>query len=186
MTFVSRAPGRPVTARQRAGFEVIVSIYRTFKVKTERTKQEYKSSEPERVKFCVVQNSGNVYFLIFSLLHEDRKSPPGDRRCSYMAGDEGARGASDGARRRPSAQRGGSLACATLRSPCGTPGCCSARAIGSAGERLVHTEEVTGSIPVSPTPSYCRSAPVSSGASSFRAIRVPYPGIKLRHGMTLV
>ena len=26
-----------------------------------------------------------------------------------------------------------------------------ARAIGSAGERLVHTEEVTGSIPVSPT-----------------------------------
>jgi hypothetical protein len=31
------------------------------------------------------------------------------------------------------------------------------RAIGSAGERLVHTEEVTGSIPVSPT----RSAPIS-------------------------
>ena len=30
------------------------------------------------------------------------------------------------------------------------------RAIGSAGERLVHTEEVTGSIPVSPT----RSAPM--------------------------
>src|SRR5215469_11401479 len=28
-----------------------------------------------------------------------------------------------------------------------------ARAIGSAGERLVHTEEVTGSIPVSPTKS---------------------------------
>ena len=28
---------------------------------------------------------------------------------------------------------------------------CRARAIGSAGERLVHTEEVTGSIPVSPT-----------------------------------
>src|SRR5437588_6720810 len=27
----------------------------------------------------------------------------------------------------------------------------AARAIGSAGERLVHTEEVTGSIPVSPT-----------------------------------
>ena len=27
------------------------------------------------------------------------------------------------------------------------------RAIGSAGERLVHTEEVTGSIPVSPTKS---------------------------------
>jgi hypothetical protein len=31
------------------------------------------------------------------------------------------------------------------------------RAIGSAGERLVHTEEVTGSIPVSPT----RSAAIS-------------------------
>ena len=29
-----------------------------------------------------------------------------------------------------------------------------ARAIGSAGERLVHTEEVTGSIPVSPTRRY--------------------------------
>ena len=27
----------------------------------------------------------------------------------------------------------------------------ASRAIGSAGERLVHTEEVTGSIPVSPT-----------------------------------
>jgi hypothetical protein len=32
--------------------------------------------------------------------------------------------------------------------PVSVPG---ARAIGSAGERLVHTEEVTGSIPVSPT-----------------------------------
>ena len=29
--------------------------------------------------------------------------------------------------------------------------CHRLRAIGSAGERLVHTEEVTGSIPVSPT-----------------------------------
>jgi hypothetical protein len=34
----------------------------------------------------------------------------------------------------------------------GTPAAApAARAIGSAGERLVHTEEVTGSIPVSPT-----------------------------------
>ena len=32
-----------------------------------------------------------------------------------------------------------------------------ARAIGSAGERLVHTEEVTGSIPVSPTSSQAGS-----------------------------
>jgi hypothetical protein len=38
----------------------------------------------------------------------------------------------------------------------------AARAIGSAGERLVHTEEVTGSIPVSPTRStlLLRAAPV--------------------------
>jgi hypothetical protein len=57
--------------------------------------------------------------------------------------------------------------CATLRSLCGqvvhsgrisrrvgtgrVVGSADARAIGSAGERLVHTEEVTGSIPVSPT-----------------------------------
>jgi hypothetical protein len=32
-----------------------------------------------------------------------------------------------------------------------------ARAIGSAGERLVHTEEVTGSIPVSPTHPYLQN-----------------------------
>jgi hypothetical protein len=45
-----------------------------------------------------------------------------------------------------------------------------ARAIGSAGERLVHTEEVTGSIPVSPTSSQAGSKsrnrpPLSSGSS---------------------
>jgi hypothetical protein len=52
---------------------------------------------------------------------------------------------------------------AKMRYPMGAPrrGCRGAkprrtaqgrrRAIGSAGERLVHTEEVTGSIPVSPT-----------------------------------
>src|SRR5271165_5845532 len=34
------------------------------------------------------------------------------------------------------------------------------RAIGSAGERLVHTEEVTGSIPVSPTRSAAMSISV--------------------------
>jgi hypothetical protein len=45
-----------------------------------------------------------------------------------------------------------------VQSACATLGCARAdglcprrRAIGSAGERLVHTEEVTGSIPVSPT-----------------------------------
>ena len=44
---------------------------------------------------------------------------------------------------------------ALRRDCCGTVGPGSSqdrrRAIGSAGERLVHTEEVTGSIPVSPT-----------------------------------
>ena len=35
--------------------------------------------------------------------------------------------------------------------PCDGPDSFRRRAIGSAGERLVHTEEVTGSIPVSPT-----------------------------------
>ena len=40
------------------------------------------------------------------------------------------------------------------------------RAIGSAGERLVHTEEVTGSIPVSPTSSEAMwiFAKISTGA----------------------
>jgi hypothetical protein len=41
--------------------------------------------------------------------------------------------------------------CATLRAPQRRNIKPQARAIGSAGERLVHTEEVTGSIPVSPT-----------------------------------
>src|ERR1017187_8102033 len=45
------------------------------------------------------------------------------------------------------------------------------RAIGSAGERLVHTEEVTGSIPVSPTRSQSPDAlrlGGPPGAQSFR------------------
>ncbi len=37
----------------------------------------------------------------------------------------------------------------------------SCGAISSAGERFVHTEEVTGSIPVSPTVHFCRSHGVS-------------------------
>ncbi len=41
--------------------------------------------------------------------------------------------------------------CATLGTPWAEVRCPGRRAIGSAGERLVHTEEVTGSIPVSPT-----------------------------------
>ena len=39
----------------------------------------------------------------------------------------------------------------TVRGRAGSQAAADARAIGSAGERLVHTEEVTGSIPVSPT-----------------------------------
>jgi hypothetical protein len=35
-------------------------------------------------------------------------------------------------------------------------------AISSAGERFVHTEEVTGSIPVSPTPLTCGNAEISA------------------------
>src|SRR5579859_6868462 len=41
-----------------------------------------------------------------------------------------------------------------------------ARAIGSAGERLVHTEEVTGSIPVSPTACQTPMTSVSSGGKA--------------------
>src|SRR5580704_11935345 len=46
-----------------------------------------------------------------------------------------------------------------MRYPMEAPGGCQTRrrAIGSAGERLVHTEEVTGSIPVSPTRSVAMS-----------------------------
>jgi hypothetical protein len=52
---------------------------------------------------------------------------------------------------------------------CGGPTVPRTRAIGSAGERLVHTEEVTGSIPVSPTSVrpvqrlLCESHPISRG-----------------------
>src|ERR1700761_2591154 len=42
------------------------------------------------------------------------------------------------------------------------------RAIGSAGERLVHTEEVTGSIPVSPTRLTARFQPRSRAFLIFR------------------
>src|SRR6266704_1979916 len=54
---------------------------------------------------------------------------------------------------------------------------CRARAIGSAGERLVHTEEVTGSIPVSPThltSAYAHRSPP-------RASHVPDPWIYGTH-----
>ena len=42
------------------------------------------------------------------------------------------------------------------------------RAIGSAGERLVHTEEVTGSIPVSPTGIRPDQKPIGQTSSSLR------------------
>src|SRR5260221_8517603 len=54
--------------------------------------------------------------------------------------------------------------------PAGPPGGQRARAIGSAGERLVHTEEVTGSIPVSPThPAQRRVASRAPAFSDLRA-----------------
>ena len=53
------------------------------------------------------------------------------------------------------------------------------RAIGSAGERLVHTEEVTGSIPVSPTRSEPTSIFGQYGASPGRAVH----GHAAAHGL---
>lgn len=50
------------------------------------------------------------------------------------------------------------------------------RAIGSAGERLVHTEEVTGSIPVSPTRSEAMwglSIKLTMGAIPVAAVSEP-------------
>jgi hypothetical protein len=56
-------------------------------------------------------------------------------------------------RLRGSSRRADTLVCVGPRAfwPLGAGSFGGARAIGSAGERLVHTEEVTGSIPVSPT-----------------------------------
>ena len=87
--------------------------------------------------------------------------------------------------------------CATLRALCGrdhpswprSPGDAQrprrakgwrwrrARAIGSAGERLVHTEEVTGSIPVSPTtkPAAGRRLPARDGGPRGRGQRAGRP-----------
>ena len=50
-----------------------------------------------------------------------------------------------------SAGHGAGARCASLCCAAKAGSGTAARAIGSAGERLVHTEEVTGSIPVSPT-----------------------------------
>jgi hypothetical protein len=54
----------------------------------------------------------------------------------------------------------------------------ASRAIGSAGERLVHTEEVTGSIPVSPTSRACLVGALrapSPRAAVFARGRAPGP-----------
>ena len=55
----------------------------------------------------------------------------------------------------------------------------AARAIGSAGERLVHTEEVTGSIPVSPTQVKGRLVPRAGPARSS-----PGPTLEYRPGVS--
>ena len=71
---------------------------------------------------------------------------PGLAGCR-PTGDPGARG--------DATPRADTLVCVGPRAfrPQGAGSFRGARAIGSAGERLVHTEEVTGSIPVSPTSS---------------------------------
>jgi hypothetical protein len=73
---------------------------------------------------------------------------------------------------RPRAEGGGRPECANLRTPRGQADAArGSRAIGSAGERLVHTEEVTGSIPVSPTRAWKSSTwtmPVASRVSGGR------------------
>ncbi len=71
-------------------------------------------------------------------------------------GESDSRGAGAGreiGRRRGRQRRPDTLVCVGPRAirPSGAGPFGGARAIGSAGERLVHTEEVTGSIPVSPT-----------------------------------
>ena len=65
--------------------------------------------------------------------------------------------------------------CATLWWPRGSVPAPRSRAIGSAGERLVHTEEVTGSIPVSPTSNWRPSSADSAdqGRCLFRPRRRP-------------
>ena len=51
------------------------------------------------------------------------------------------------------------------------------RAIGSAGERLVHTEEVTGSIPVSPTSSEAKTAATTTPAIRQRDLAASYKAL---------
>jgi hypothetical protein len=81
-----------------------------------------------------------------------RRGPPPRARRGDAAAAGGRR---NGVAARPS--------CATLGAPEPDGFRPGMRAIGSAGERLVHTEEVTGSIPVSPT---MRCRPVACRLSS--------------------
>src|ERR1700728_4038083 len=80
-------------------------------------------------------------------------------RHSLVSGGEAAfvidsAAVASGVTRRAGSGRGvgaGRRTCASLSIAVSAADPARARAIGSAGERLVHTEEVTGSIPVSPT-----------------------------------
>ena len=110
------------------------------------------------------------------------------------AAEEGARIAASPARRRCavivsarcSAQRERAQACANLRSLCGKEHqAATARAIGSAGERLVHTEEVTGSIPVSPTDAISRRSAAPQPASAARQAELLRPRASLLPGVIL-
>ena len=82
-----------------------------------------------------------------------------------------------------------------MRYPMEAPGGCQTRrrAIGSAGERLVHTEEVTGSIPVSPTRSVAMSIfvefdmgviPVAAAADARVQMPVRWPSCDVLQAFT--
>src|SRR5207244_9968901 len=55
----------------------------------------------------------------------------------------------------------------------------ASRAISSAGERFVHTEEATGSIPVSPTDVSAGQGPLPVGSVTGAAHGAPYGGSRL-------
>jgi hypothetical protein len=82
-----------------------------------------------------------------TVLAGSRRPEPQTRPMPVVPGNPGARD--------DATPRADTLVCVGPRAfrPQGAGSFGGARAIGSAGERLVHTEEVTGSIPVSPTSS---------------------------------
>ena len=88
----------------------------------------------------------SVLLITYAVYHRlgDGRAACGSRAESALVRRARRR---QGSRRRPR-ERAHALVCFSLA---GRDTGLLTRAIGSAGERLVHTEEVTGSIPVSPT-----------------------------------